>query len=90
MSVGPQIRWLAVILDLVHHEVLMQRKPFYLIAREEDLRTFRNLILRRELPKVYLSYPITGASFQAVVQFADSSDSTRLSSTPWRSRTYSS
>lgn len=69
------------ILDWVDQETvvtemlaLMQRKPFYLIARKEDLRTFRNLILRPELPKVYLSYPITGAApehLQAVEQFAE-------------------
>lgn len=69
------------ILDWVDQETfvtemlaLMLRKPFYLIPRKEDIRTFRNLVLRPELPKAYLSYPITSASaehLQAAEQLAD-------------------
>jgi adenylate kinase len=44
----------------------IQRKPFYLIARKEDPRTFQNLILQPSLPKVYLSYAITGAPPDAI------------------------
>ncbi|MEW6105647.1 MAG: AAA family ATPase, partial [Bacillota bacterium] len=55
----------------------MQRKPFYLVARKEDIRTFRNLILHPELPKVYLSYGITGASEDAIAAAQDLAEQMR-------------
>lgn len=55
----------------------IQRKPFYLIARKEDIRTFRNLILYPKLPKVYLSYGITGASEDAIAAAQDLAEQMR-------------
>lgn len=72
------------ILDWVDQETVVtqmlasiQRKPFYLIARKEDVRTFRNLILKPDLTKVYLSYGITGASKDAIAAAQDLADQMR-------------
>ena len=36
-----------------------QQKSFYIVANEEPPETFVNLVYRNEIPKIYLSYPIS-------------------------------
>ncbi|MGE5583966.1 MAG: AAA family ATPase [Bacillota bacterium] len=49
----------------------------YLVARKEDIRTFRDLIMKPDLTKVYLSYGITGASKDAIAAAQDLADQMR-------------
>ncbi len=53
-----------------------QRKPHYVVARGQPPTTIHNLMFRPELPKVYLSFPITlmhgdGQKMHEVRQFRD-------------------
>jgi len=53
-----------------------QRKPYYVVAGEQPPSTVYNLMFRPEVPKIYLSFPITlmhsdAAKMQEVREFRD-------------------